>query len=197
MGKTVTRMPRQLQQALAELEPEASVGIEAMRARAGEFSSPLAATMAGIAVHGPSRREINGALDVMFAREELRGVGVIDELIVGGGLHAAIYSAVRVGEGFAKPVVLEARDRAGGAFAFSEGPAFYLNSRNRPGPLGFPGESGALNVLPGAPFQPSDVSGGVRDPGDLGDVRAGPDGRPGGLRGARYGGLAGSYGGVP
>jgi hypothetical protein len=43
-------------------------------------------------------------------------------------------------------------------FAVSCTPSFYLNSRNRPGPLSIPGDPlGSLNVLPGAPLQPADI----------------------------------------
>jgi hypothetical protein len=48
--------------------------------------------------------------------------------------------------------------RPGGSFAVSKRPAFYLNSRNRPGPLGLPLTKSALNFLPGAEIQPAHIS---------------------------------------
>jgi thioredoxin reductase len=80
-----------------------------------------------------------------------------DEVIIGGGVHAAIYAAVRVKSGYSKPLVIE-RSRVGGAFAYSRAPSWYLNSRNRPGALGQPSSNAAQNYLPGADLQPAMLS---------------------------------------
>lgn len=83
------------------------------------------------------------------------------DVIVGGGLHAAIYAAVAYKRTGRKPVVVDNGSRVGGTFAMSCNPAFYLNSRNRPGPLGLPGQydrPGSLNYLHGAPVQPAMLS---------------------------------------
>jgi hypothetical protein len=128
--------------------------------RKGQFSSALTALMLGVAGNEQSRRHINKAMDEHWAAETgLYYSEVYDEIIVGGGAHAAIYAAARVAAGNPPPLVLEGSSRVGGAFAVSHARAFYLNSRNRPGPLGLPGDGGALNVLPGSMIQPADLSG--------------------------------------
>src|SRR5262249_3080466 len=73
--------------------------------------------------------------------------------------HAAVYAAIRVLCGYPRPLVLERDARAGGAFAMTTRPTFYLNSRNRAGSAGLAGDQGAsLNYLPGAPIQAANVS---------------------------------------
>jgi Pyridine nucleotide-disulphide oxidoreductase len=81
-----------------------------------------------------------------------------DEVIIGGGAHAAIYAAVRRQRYNIKTLVLN-RGRFGGTFAMTRLSSFFLNSRNRPGPAGVPGSRDALNVIPGAMMQPSDIGG--------------------------------------
>lgn len=132
------------------------IGVETMMERAGQFSDPRAAMLAGIAVHDPSRRLFDAHLDQQW---DTAPPNRHNEVIIGGGLHAAIYAAIRVANGFPRPLVLEASPLAGGAMAVSREAAFWLNSRNRPGPLGIPGTLASLNVLPGAPLQPSDIGG--------------------------------------
>jgi hypothetical protein len=71
------------------------------------------------------------------------------EVIIGAGFHAAVYAATRVLSGFPKPLVVERGHRAGGTFAMTDRPTFYLNSRNRPGGGGLAGDQGtSLNYLP-------------------------------------------------
>lgn len=82
----------------------------------------------------------------------------MDDLIVGGGLHAAVYAATAQARTGVRPAVAEGR-RMGGVFALCDDPVFYLNSRNRPGDLGLPGTSAALNVIPNGMIQPSDLNG--------------------------------------
>src|SRR5438270_12703532 len=81
------------------------------------------------------------------------------EVFIGSGFHAAVYAATRVLSGYPKPLVLERNQRAGGTFAMTARPTFYLNSRNRPGNAGLAGDQGtSLNYLPGAPIQAAFVS---------------------------------------
>jgi hypothetical protein len=70
-----------------------------------------------------------------------------------------VYAAVRVLCGYPKPLVLERDERAGGTFAMTARPTFYLNSRNRGGGAGLAGDQkSSLNYLPGAPIQAANVS---------------------------------------
>jgi hypothetical protein len=83
-----------------------------------------------------------------------------DTLIVGGGIHAAIYAAAAGGS----IRVIESRS-FGGVFAITNAQTgevvavFYLNSRNRCGDLDLPGRGGGLNVIPGGIVQPADLDG--------------------------------------
>src|SRR5262249_13927571 len=80
------------------------------------------------------------------------------EVIIGSGFHAAVYAAIRVRSGHPRPLVLERGPRAGGTFAMTARPTFYLNSRNRAGNPGLAGDQqAALNYLPGAPIQAANV----------------------------------------
>lgn len=84
------------------------------------------------------------------------------DIVVGGGLHAAVYCAIAYARTGKRPLVIDGSPRVGGVFGTTLNPAFYLNSRNRPGPLGLPSIAdrvGSLNVIPGAPVQPADLSG--------------------------------------
>lgn len=139
-----------------------NAGIQAMRTRVAEFPSPLCADLAGCAVMPEARAEVTEALTGYWNRycrvnRYSPQNYSTDEVIIGGGLHAAIYAAGRVAAGYPRPVVLE-RGTVGGAFAYSERPSFWLNSNNRPGLIGGPGMDQALNYLPGAPVQPSQLS---------------------------------------
>lgn len=122
---------------------------------------PLRALMAGLAMDKVGRPLFEDALD-SYARAYEVLPAEWPEVIVGGGAHAAIWAATKNRGGFpngAKPLVLERFERFGGAFAVTQRPSFFLNSRNRPGPLGAVGTRDALNVIPGALMQPSDMSG--------------------------------------
>lgn len=119
-------------------------------------SRPAVGLMSGLALDPVARPMFDAALE-RYTRADLEEIpSSAGEVIVGGGCHAAIYSAVRVASGFPRPLVLEPR-RFGGTFALAGAPTFFLNSRNRPGPLGAPGSPDALNVLPAAPMQPADI----------------------------------------
>lgn len=151
--------PRRVREVLSAISGDSTlnVGIEALAPRVAEFETPLAAKLAGVALYPDARLRFDDALDEMWAEGTLPRE--VPEIVIGAGLHAAIYCSVRVAQGFPKPLVIEARDRAGGTFAVSRRASFYLNSANRPGNLGTPGRAEALNYLPGAPVQPSDLSG--------------------------------------
>jgi NADPH-dependent 2,4-dienoyl-CoA reductase/sulfur reductase-like enzyme len=85
-------------------------------------------------------------------------------IVIGGGLHAAIFAAAYWRKTGKKPLVVEKEDRLGGVFGISRKPVFYLNSRNRPevavdpGEVLGPGTRGPLNTIGGA-FELSDISG--------------------------------------
>ena len=136
-------------------------GVRMMKERESEFRNAEECTLAGIALIPEARQYLDDHLEEYWQRSVTPPVTtygrIIPEVVIGAGLHAAIYCAVRVARGFPKPVVLEA-DRVGGTFAMSRKPSFWLNSLNRPGLSGLPLENGALNVLPGAPIQPSMIS---------------------------------------
>jgi hypothetical protein len=142
----------------------ASQGMRAMMQRESEFPSPLAASLTGIALDPNGREFADQVLDTYWSDEPRRQdtldtSGTDREVIIGSGFHAAVYAATRVLSGYPKPLVLERGERAGGTFAMTARPTFYLNSRNRPGNAGLAGDQGAsLNYLPGAPIQAANVS---------------------------------------
>ncbi|HZM82166.1 MAG TPA: hypothetical protein VFC19_41130 [Candidatus Limnocylindrales bacterium] len=142
----------------------AAQGMRAMMQRESEFPNPLAAKLTGIALDPNGREFADQVLDADWsdqarAQDTLDSAGTGREVIIGSGVHAAAYAAVRVLSGYPKPLVLERNARAGGTFAMTARPTFYLNSRNRAGSGGLAGDSGAsLNNLPGAPIQAANVS---------------------------------------
>lgn len=140
------------------IDPALNEGILAMMGRKSEMRSPMTALLAGIAAIPAARRMWEDSLDEAWGKNRVSNATVYDEVVIGSGLTAAIYCASRVALGYPPPVILEAKPRAGGTFAVSHGPSFYLNSRNRPGGLSIPGNKGALNFLPGSVVQPSDLS---------------------------------------
>lgn len=136
-------------------EPE----IGAMAERVNEFPTPEAALISAIGLNPEARNELDYTMERAWSARWTPPTKAIPEVVIGSGPHALIYAAVRASKGI-KVVVLERNRRAGGAFGCSQGPAFWLNSRNRPGPLGLPGEGLGLNVLPGCMVQPSMIGGG-------------------------------------
>jgi hypothetical protein len=127
--------------------------------RAPEFRSHVAAVLVGIGIDPKARAHFDRMLDRHWAETPVGVVGGYQELIVGGGLHAAVYAATRVRMGKPRPLIIE-KERVGGAFSWSRGPGFHLNSRNRPGLGSRPGDSsGSLNYLPGCLIQPADMGG--------------------------------------
>lgn len=135
-----------------------SEGMRILAERENEFSSRLAMNLAGIAMIPDAREAFDQALDRFWLSQ--RGTQPLEwnEIVLGSGVTAAVYCAARVLSGHARPVVLEASERPGGVFAVSRKPSWRLNSPNRPGLGGVPGDESALNYLPGAPIQPSDLS---------------------------------------
>lgn len=158
------RPPDRVRTVLSEIsaDPIMNDGILAMMDRETEFHTALSAKLTGVFLNPAGRAHYEKALDEMWADTPIPRE--VPEIVVGGGLHAAIYCAVRVHEGHPKPLVIEAKERVGGTFAVSHDASFFLNSRNRPGNLGIPGRDEALNVLPGAPVQPADLSGAEYQP---------------------------------
>lgn len=134
-----------------------SAGIRACRTRSEDFSSIMQMQLTGLAMNPETRGMLTRALTKHWDNKYL-DLGSYSpyygdrELVIGAGLHAAIYCASRVCAGHAPPIVLEqgAGDQVGGAFAVSLNPVFKLNSRNRPGPAGLPDQDKALNYIPGA-----------------------------------------------
>lgn len=146
------------------LRPAAGEGMRAMTQRETEFPNPLAAKLTGLALDPSGREYADQTLDAYWSdgprqQDLLRAANTDREVIIGSGFHAAVYAATRVLSGYPKPLVLDRADRVGGTFAMTARPAFYLNSRNRPGNGGLAGDQGAsLNYLPGAPIQAANVS---------------------------------------
>ena len=145
------------------VKPGASEGMRAITQRESEFPSALAAKLTGIALDPTARAYADEVLDAYWSdepgqQETLNSSSTNREVIVGSGFHAAVYAAVRVLSGYPKPLVLERAARAGGTFAMTARPTFYLNSRNRAGSAGLAGDQkAALNYLPGAPIQAANV----------------------------------------
>ncbi len=146
------------------LRQAASEGMRAMMQRESEFPTPVAAKLTGIALDPYGREFADQVLDAYWSDEQrqqdaLRSSSTDREVIIGSGFHAAVYAAIRVRRGYPKPLVLERNERAGGTFAMTARPTFYLNSRNRAGSAGLAGDQRAsLNYLPGAPIQAANVS---------------------------------------
>jgi cation diffusion facilitator CzcD-associated flavoprotein CzcO len=149
-------MPQAVRQVVRNIERNSGLNeaITALKARG--TVTELVAVLAGIAAVPDASRRWDNTLDELWSSAELPiDVG---EVVIGGGLHAAVYAASRCRMGLERPLVLEAGERAGGAFAVSTQPSFFLNSRNRPGGLSIPGGRGALNAIPNGPIQPADLS---------------------------------------
>lgn len=154
-----TRTPDRVSSVLNAIikDPAMNGAVTAMMDRATEFRSPLAAKLTGVALNPLATQVFGEKLDKMWAEGAVPRE--VPEIVIGGGLHAAVYCSVRVSQGFPKPLVIERNERVGGTFAVSKNASFFLNSRNRPGKLGSPGRAEALNYLAAAPVQPADLSG--------------------------------------
>jgi hypothetical protein len=134
-------------------------GMRTMGERSSEIGDPLAMRLVTAAFIPAARESVRSVLFRTWeANTRATMPDAVPELVIGGGVHAAIYCAARVRQGYPRPLVLESGN-PGGAFAVSNGASFRLNSSNRPGLVGLPGDGSALNVLPGAPIQASMISG--------------------------------------
>lgn len=127
--------------------------------RSKEFESSEQMMLTAIGLDQQARIDLELHRDKQWATQDKKSVvEAYNEVILGGGLHAASYAAVRMLLGYPRPLIIEAR-RVGGEFAVSVHPSFTMNSRNRPGMrLGDPSENAALNVIPGAPVQAMNLS---------------------------------------
>lgn len=162
----LNQVPQLIREKLPSIENIAWDSIKAMTERQREtkgFTSDIAAYLAGIYMNSDARDIFNTAIDNFF---RYAGRDAIDlwkrdgghEVIIGGGYHAAVYCAVRRSMGKPRPLVIESSPTVGGVFGMTKGPAFFLNSRNRPGPGDVPGGGRGLNTIPGSPIQPADLS---------------------------------------
>lgn len=138
-------------------------GIRAMQQRRQMFSSKLEMDLTGVAVVPEARSFLNDRLTGYWEAQDRNPFTnyMSREVIIGDGFAAAVYAASRVRLGFRRPIVLTQNDAAhvGGTFAMAAGPAFRLNSGNRPGNIGLPGNLDAsLNYLPGAIIQPASMT---------------------------------------
>ena len=119
---------------------------------------PERALLSGLALNERGRYLLEDTFENYTAAERALPASW-PEVVIGGGAHAAVYCAVRCAQGFPRPLVIEQNARYGGTFAMTLRSSFFLNSRNRPGPLGAAGSRDSLNVIPGAMMQPSDLGG--------------------------------------
>lgn len=168
MSSSRVRPPKPVAEAIARIESSyLGEGIAALKDRRSEFDSSLQMKLVGISLVPDAKACLEREVESMWSSSQVPVVppntisNPLDEVVIGAGLHAAIYCAARVKAGYPKPVVLErgGPSDVGGAFAMTKTPTFFLNSRNRPGKVGIPGREQALNVLPAAPIQPADLSG--------------------------------------
>jgi hypothetical protein len=151
-----------VRRALAEIgrSAEMSEGVKYMLRRADDFPSPLVAFLSGVGVHAQSRAHVDKLVASMWNQKwRVDRESALPEMVIGSGPNALIYAAIRAAKG-QRVVIVERNKRAGGAFACSNKPSFWLNSRNRPGTLGLPGEGMGLNYLFGCMLQPSMIGGG-------------------------------------
>lgn len=159
----VEAMPKGVQPIVSQIvaDPRLGEGVRYMTGRWSEFSSVTAAIMAGIYAVPEARWAFDEFLDTTWSANRFPSKRVIDadEVVIGAGAQAATYACTRVRQGYPAPLILESQARAGGAFAVTKKPSFFMNSRNRPGPTGLPLDPGtALNVIPGGWVQLSDVT---------------------------------------
>lgn len=103
------------------------------------------------------RDELNQFIDARMVRNRIYDMKpAVESVIIGGGLHAATLACNLS----PKPVVIERELELGGIFQLPRGPAFRLNSRNRPDEgERKPGGSGSLNYIPNGLLQVADISG--------------------------------------
>lgn len=130
-------------------------GLLALHSRQDEFNSHEELLFAGIALNPVARKFFDRQLDAVLLKK-VASTSPPDEVVVGGGLHAAIYGANRK----AVLTLVEDKRRMGGQFARAFRPVFYLNSRTRQSLDNTePGREGTLNWIPGGIVQPGHVTG--------------------------------------
>jgi hypothetical protein len=142
--------------------PTPGLAYDQVRSRESDFGGQLEMRLAAFALDPISRNSLNERLDDLWSRrdspmktEAAAESAYVDDIVIGSGFHAAVYSAVRRLGGNEVPVILESTGQVGGAVAVANRPVFFMNSRNRPGNLGLPSDNQALNYIPGAPLQPA------------------------------------------
>lgn len=146
---------------MSQYDAETSEAVKAFSmSRADKFNSVEQMELVAASLLPSTRMAIDRAICDCY-KDGRQGIPPsADEVIIGGGLHAAIYCASRVARGFPKPVVLDTNplEYVGGTFAMTKAGGFYLNQLNRPGQIGLPYNMQALQYLPGAFIQPADIS---------------------------------------
>lgn len=157
--------PTEFRLALSDVQNDSAMNdvLKLFETRRPEFRSDQAMFLAAAYLNPLARKHVDDALDQFWRKQAMDFKFDKDDrrdVVIGGGLHAAIYSVIAHAKTGIKPIVLDDGPRVGGAFAVTQNPSFYLNSRNRPGPLALPGMEmqGSLNYIPGAPVQPADLS---------------------------------------
>lgn len=139
----------------------------------GRRNRILAPLFAGISKAKPEL--VDAALDIDQDAKNQRllenikaGKTRADEIVIGAGVHAAIWTA-EGDDTSNSSLVLEARKKTGGIFGIAERATFRLNSRTRAKNIkkeGVPGKPGSLNDLGDGVVQPSDLTGDVYQPND-------------------------------
>lgn len=129
----------------------------ALRRRKNDFDTRLEMELTAVGMVPEAREALEYELDKRWNLESGNIGSRCSEVVIGGGLHASIYAAVRDEMGFPRPLIVE-RGRVGGAFAMTKRASWWTNSSNRPGPAGLPGENRGLNHIPGAPVQAENLS---------------------------------------
>jgi len=163
----IDQLPAFMQRTAKEIVTDASMReiVLDVLERRSEFPSEHVALLAGVGMNERARAHMDKELDLYWVdrgkkwRDNAQ-VRFQQTVIIGGGLHAAIYAACINRMGLGRPVVIEQSQHPGGVFACSRKPSFYLNSPNRPGDgINVPGRGGPLNYLPGCELQPSHMGG--------------------------------------
>lgn len=103
------------------------------------------------------------AVQSAFYKEQLQaGNNYVPELVVGTGVHAAIYSSAKLTRHPENPCFcVDLNPRVGGQFAQAEGEGWLINSRERPEDVAernLPGTKGSLNTLLFGTLQPADIA---------------------------------------
>lgn len=163
IGKLVTPRRSMLYRAKKALELAEGnlLGRVQLQTARYEMMEDKAALAAAFACIPDARRYLLEALRIEICNDRLllwnRDLQdrCVEEVVIGGGLHAAIYAA----SSRRYPLVIEKEIKPGGVFGSVDEPVFALNSRNRPGVGGQPGQGASLNYIPGGELQLADFAG--------------------------------------